>query len=219
MEQLLEESKQQLLHPLGNTRRKLLLLLNVTYVILTPVFLISEKMTSGKFVNDDRLYFVYGSAVLFNFLSLIYNLRFFRKAKRETNRGFPDKNQKSLDLFFGYASLLPILTMSFFNLIGFGNPFNDSILTDFALAQSLLIVTVMIGGRTTLAIWFVVVLVLLFWNVSKRGWDYQYHYATPTEVRRYEQALNKNEPWALERKAELEKAQLNPPKITRYFNI
>jgi len=219
MEQLLEESKQQLLHPLGNTRRKLLLLLNITYVILTPAFLISEKMTSGKFVNDDRLYFVYGSAVLFNFISLIYNLRFFRKATKETDRTFPDKNQKRLDLFLGYSSLIPILVMSFFNLIGFGNPFNDSILTDFALAQSLLIVTVMIGGRTTLAIWFITVLTLLFWNVSKRGWDYQYNYATPTEVSRYEQALNNNEPWALERKAELEKAQLNPPKITRYFNV
>lgn len=219
MEQLLEQSKQQLLHPLGNARRKLLLLLNITYVILTPAYLISEKITSGKFVPDDRLFFIYAVAVAINFAALIHNVRVFRKARTEIERSFPDKNQKWLDLFFGYASILPILLMSFFNLIGFGNPSNDSILTDFALAQSLLIVTVMIAGRKVLAIWFVIVLGLLFWNVFTRGWDYEYHYSTPTEVIQYKQALDKNESWALDRRDELEKAHLSPPKVTRYFNV
>ena len=224
MKQLLEQSKQQLLNPLGNARRKLLIILNIVYCILTPFFLISEKIATGNFVNDSMLYLVYGTAIFCNALSAIYNikiLKHFRMALvvERSEEKYIYRNQKQLDLFFGYASVLPILIMSFFNLIGLGNPFNDSILTDFGLAQSLMIVVVIILGRTGATIWFLVVMCVLFWNVSKRGWSYEYHYSTPSEVTDYKKALENNKPWALERKAELEKNNLSPPKITRYFNV
>lgn len=224
MKQLLEQSKQQLLNPLGEARRKLLIILNIVYIVLVPFFLISEKVATGNFVNDSLLYLVYGTAILFNALSAFYNIKSFRKANRrpaaENNREgrFIQKNQRRLDLFFGYASVLPILFMSLCNMMGLGNPFNDSILTDFALAQSLMIVVVMIIGRIGVFIWFLILVLVLFWNVSKRGWDYEYHYSTPSEVVKYKKALENNEPWALERQIELDKNRLHPPKITRYFN-
>ena len=224
MKQLLEQSKQQLLNPLGEARRKLLIILNIVYVVLVPFFLISEKVATGNFVNDSLLYLVYGTAILLNALSALYNIKIFRKANRrpvaENNKEgrFIRKNQKRLDLFFGYASVLPILFMSLCNMMGLGNPFNDSILTDFALAQSLMIVVVMIIGRIGVFIWFLILVLVLFWNVSKRGWDYEYHYSTPSEVVKYKKALENNEPWALERQIELDKNRLHPPKITRYFN-
>lgn len=224
MKQLLEQSKRQLLTPLGNARRKLLIILNIVYCVLLPSFLISEKIATGKFVNDPIMWLVYGTAILFNALSAFYNILIFtgspilKNASSGARRLIYDR-QKILDAFFGYASVIPVLFMSFCNLMGLGNPFNDAILTDFALAQSLMIVVVIITGRLPVLIWFLIVVAALFWNVSKRGWDYEYHYSTPSEVAAYKKALDNNEPWALERKAELARNDLNPPKITRYFNI
>jgi signal transduction histidine kinase/DNA-binding NarL/FixJ family response regulator len=222
MKQLLEKSKQQLLNPLRDARRKLLIILNVVYCILAPFFLISEKLATGNFVNDSVLYFIYGIAIGFNLLSAIYNILILKNTDKafagNIRKGFIYRKQEKLDLFFGYASAIPILFMSFCNMMGLGNPSNDSILTDFALAQSLMIVVVIILGRKAAVVWFIIVVTVLFWNVSKRGWDYEYHYMAPSEVVRYKDALKKNEPWALQRKAEVEKAGLNPPRITRYFN-
>jgi signal transduction histidine kinase/DNA-binding NarL/FixJ family response regulator len=214
MKALLEESKQQLLNPLGDARRKLLIILNVVYIILVPTYLISEKIATGNFVNDSILYLIYGTAVLCNLISAIYNIRIIKRPKT----GLAFQNRENLDLFFGFASVIPILAMSFFNMVGLGNPSNDAILTDFAMAQSLMIVTVIIIGRKAVIVWFIIVITVLFWNVSSRGWDYEYHYSTPSEVAAYKEALQKNESWALQRKAALENEGLNPPKITRYFN-
>lgn len=224
MKQLLEQSKQQLLTPLGEARRKLLIILNIVYIILVPFFLISEKIAHGAYVNDSLLYVVYGIAILCNLLSAVYNIRIYLRSKHpKPIRSFSNdklfKSQRRLDSFFGYASVLPILFMSFCHMVGFGNPFNDSILTDFALAQSLMIVVVMIIGRIGVFSWFLIIVVVLIWNVSERGWDYEYHYATPTEVAEYKTALALNEPWALKRATELDNHKLQPPRITRYFNI
>lgn len=222
MKQLLEQSKQQLMNPLGEARRKLLIILNIVYVILALFFLISEKIASGKFVHDSVMYCVYGTAIVFNALSAFYNIKIFKSrvsgGKIPQEKKFIQRNQKKLDLFFGYASILPILFMSLCNMLGLGNPFSDAILTDFALAQSLMIVVVMIIGRVGVFIWFVILVVILFWNVSQRGWGYEYHYATPSEVAAYKNALENNESWALARKADLDENKLQPPKITRYFN-
>jgi signal transduction histidine kinase/DNA-binding NarL/FixJ family response regulator len=222
MERLLTESKAQLLNPLGDAKRKLLIILNIVYCILLPYFLISEKITTGSFAPNVWLLFVYMTAFFINLVSAAYNIRLRAKKKKllETNKWSSSQSSREtrLDKILGVASILPILLMSFLNITGFGNPSNDAILTDFALAQSLIIVVVILMGRTATSIWFGIVVLALVFNVAQRGWDYEYHYSTPQEVREYKTALSKNEEWALKRKAELEKEGLNPPKITRYFN-
>jgi signal transduction histidine kinase/DNA-binding NarL/FixJ family response regulator len=223
MQYLLTESKAQLLTPLGDAKRKLLIILNVVYCIMLPYFLISEKVTTGYFAPNSWLLVVYVIAFLLNLFSAIYNLRLRAKKKAllEKNQwSSSESNHKvRIDRILGVTSILPILLMSFLNITGFGNPSNDSILTDFALAQSLIIVLVIILGRAATSIWFVIVVGALVFNVWQRGWNYEYHYSTPTEVAQYKKALAENEEWALKRKAELEQAGLNPPKITRYFNV
>lgn len=225
MEQLLQKSKEQLLNPLGEARRKLLIILNFVYCFLTPFFLISEKIATGKFTNDDRLLVVYFLAVLLNLLSAIYNIIIFRKLKGKPvlTHLFPAehfiyRHQQKLDILVGYISMVPIMLMSFLNMLGFGNPFSDSILTDFALAHSLMIVVVIILGRVAVTIWFLIVMGILAFTVQQRGWNYRYHYATPTEVRAYQEGLEKREVWALERQQELQRESLSPPLVSRYFN-
>ncbi|HEX5171926.1 MAG TPA: ATP-binding protein [Cyclobacteriaceae bacterium] len=225
MEQLLQRSKEQLLNPLGEARRKLLIILNFVYCVLTPFFLISEKIATGKFANDDRLLAVYCTAMLLNLCSAIYNIIIFKRLKGKSilkNIFYEDhaiyRHQRKLDMVFGYISMVPILVMSFLNQIGFGNPFGDALLTDFALAHSLMIVVVLILGRVAVAIWFAVVMSVLIFTVERRGWDYQYHYATPSEVQKFQAGLKAGERWAIERQAELQRERLVSPRITRYFN-
>lgn len=223
MEYLLTESKAQLLNPLGDAKRKLLIILNVVYCIMLPYFLISEKVTTGHFAPNSWLLVVYMIAFLLNLFSAIYNvrLRMKKKALLEKNQWSSSESSQGIriDRILAITSILPILLMSLLNITGFGNPSNDSILTDFALAQSLIIVLVIILGRVATSIWFTIVICALVFNVWQRGWNYEYHYSTPTEVTLYKNALANNEEWALKRKAELEQAGLNPPKITRYFNV
>lgn len=224
MKELLEDSKQQLANPLGDARRILLIILNLLYIILVPIFLSSEKVATGNFVPDPSLYFIYIPAIVLNFVSVVYNIKIFRNKKyrsisgRNLNEGFIYRNQEKIDRFFGWISILPIMIMSFCHLIGVGNPSNDALLTDYALAHSLIIGVVIIIGRKAAVAWFIIVVGVLFWDVSRLGWNYEYHYSTPSEVAKYKEGLNKKESWALERKASLEKSGLNPPKITRYFN-
>lgn len=224
MKELLRDSKQQLAQPLGQARRKLLIILNILYVILVVSFLSSEKISTGSFVPSPCLYFIYIPAIFLNLLSGIYNIKIYGYINNpiiEGKRweGSICKNYKKIDSFVGWASLLPILMMSFCNLIGVGNPSNDALLTDFALATTLIIGAVIIIGRRGAVAWFIVVLAVLFWDVSRLGWNHEYHYSTPSEIVKYKASLEKNESWALERKVELEKNHLNPPKVSRYFNI
>lgn len=223
MEELLQRSKEQLLNPLGEARRKLLIILNIVYCVLTPAFLVSEKIATGRFVNDDRLLIVYCIAAFLNLLSAVYNILIFIKLGGKASQAlhpehFLYKHQPKLDVLVGYASMVPIMLMSFLNMLGFGNPFSDSLLTDFALAHSLMIVVVIILGRTAVAIWFVIVVAVLVFTVDKRGWDYQYHYATPSEVEAYQEGLRTGETWAVERQKELHREKLAPPLVSRYFN-
>lgn len=223
MNRLLNNSIEALSNPLKDARRKLLIILNVLYVLLLIIFLSSEKISTGNFVPDPELYFIYIPAFVLNLTSAIYNIKVFRYnriSQYPSNKIdlFLYRHAQNIDLFIGWTSLIPIITMSFCNLIGLGNPSNDALFTDYALAQSLIIGAVLIIGRKAASVWFIIVLAVLVWDVSRLGWNYEYHYLTPTEITQYKTALKKNDPIALARKHELEKNGLNPPKAARYFN-
>jgi len=200
----------------------LLIFINIAYIVLVPVFLLSEKISTGSFVPHPGLYFVYGPVALINFFSALYNLTVLKNNKSIIPQWLWERlihNREKTDFLIGWASLVSIMIMSFCNIIGFGNPSNDPILTDFALAHSLIILAVVIIGRKIALIWFLVVVAVLIYDVSSLGWDYQYHYLTPVEVSRYKLALENKQDWALKREVALTRNRLNPPKITRYFNV
>jgi two-component system, LytTR family, sensor kinase len=116
------------------------------------------------------------------------------------------------------GSLVTLMCMSFLNMIGYGNPSYDSIMTDFALGHSLIVLAAVLVGRKLAIIWFIIVLGALLFVTTQHGWNYQYNYLTPSESNKYEKAVQENKPWAIARKLELEKYGLKPPKISRYFN-
>ncbi|MEM0969649.1 MAG: hypothetical protein AAGJ31_09885, partial [Verrucomicrobiota bacterium] len=108
---------------------------------------------------------------------------------------------KRYDTWLSWGSMLSIMYMSFCNMNGVGNPFNDALITDFALGHSLIIVAIIIIGKRGAFVWFLIVVASLLYDMDQRkGWDYQYHYMTPKEAEHYEKALANNETWATERR-------------------
>lgn len=216
----LEAARTKLRLTFKNKRVFLIIYLNLTYLILCPIFLISEKIGSGHFVPHPLLGFVYAFVWIANVLSMTFNLYRIKKIRlplyQELENQFgADRIEKCLCS----ASIISLMSMNFLNMIGFGNPSSDSLLTDFAFGHSLIIITIILLGRTSAFIWFFITLSTLFYVSVSRGFSYQYHFLTPQEAKNYEQNLVKNEPAALLRQIELKKAGLNPPNVSRYFNV
>lgn len=223
MSELLARAKSELDQPLRNARRKLLIILSISYVVLLIVFTTSEKIATGKFVPDYRLYFIYVPAFLLNVFSAFYNIKMLLLERRgtgyaDTDSSFIVRNHQRIDPIIGWLSIVPIMAMSFCNLIGLGNPCNDAIFTDYAMAHILIIGAVIVIGRKGAVIWFCIVIAVLVWDTNRLGYDYEYNYLTPGESKEYRVALEQARPEAIARKAELEQSGLNPPKVSRYFN-
>ncbi len=225
MEQLLASCKEQLLKPSKEAKRKLLITLNVLYILFAIFFLTSEKAAEGRATPTDYLlYFVYLPALSINFLSAVYNLLALRlngiqySVDKSALTSWFGSNKPMLDQVTTWASVLVVMYMSVNNMMGMGNPSNDAIITDYALAHSLILVAYVLIGRIPAFIWFTMVVGILTFNINKNGWDYRFHYLTPTEVEKYEVGLVENQQWALDREAELVESGLNPPRLTRYFN-
>ncbi|MBO0936356.1 histidine kinase [Fibrella sp. HMF5335] len=223
LKQLLERSRQQLTQPFSNVQRRLLYVINTTYLALTPIFLISEKLATGSYVPDSRLWFVYGFVWFANLISGIYaflSLRDNRLTVLGKRFDFSSLQRDSrIERFLRWISVLSVMLMSTANMMGIGNPSTDAILTDFALAHSLIVLSAMILGRTVMLTWSVIVLAILTYvTFGQLGYSYRFNYLTPNESVRYERALEQKQVWALNRQAVLNANHLNPPQASRYFN-
>ena len=208
LKQLLERSRQQLIRPFSNVQRRLLYLINIAYLFLTPVFLVSEKMATGAYVPDDRLWFIYSFVWLTNLISGIHaylslegnKIRFFGKHLNLSRLLHNTRLESSLR----WLSVLSVMLMSVTNMAGVGNPSTDSLLADFVLAHSLIVLAAMILGRVVMLIWSgIVMLILTYVTFGQLGYSYRFNYLTPDEAVRYEKGLDQKQTWAVDRQAVL----------------
>ena len=221
LKELLERSRHQLTRPFAKIQRRLMLLVNVAYMILMPIFLVSEKIATGQFVPHPILGVVYSVVGLVNFVSAAYTFLVFRDSKKIRLWGLTVtlKSDKRTEVALRWASVLSVWLLSICNMIGIGNPSTDSLLVDFALGHSLIILAAMVLGRRAAFVWFTIIVSILFYvTFFKLGYNYRFNYLTPDESIRYERALTQNQQWALNRNAVLKANGLNPPLASRYFN-
>lgn len=219
--QLLERARHQLTQPFAKSQRTLLVLLNLFYLVLVPVFLFSEKVATDRFVPHPALGWVYGLVGTVNLISGVYNvvLLWDWAFLPWLGRLLRIKQTYWFDTYTRWGSVLTVMGMSFCHMIGLGNPSSDAILTDFALGHSLIIISAILIGRPPAFVWTSIVFSLLCYDTFvQRGYDYQYNYLTPAESARYEAAVEQQKPWALSRQEQLRAASLNPPHVSRYFN-
>ena len=216
----LEAASAKLRATFKNKRVYLIMYLNGTYLLLCPVFIISEKIGSGYFVPHPLLGVVYAFVWITNCLSMIFNLNSLGKIKIHLFKRFVDRyGIDKVERILCSTSIISLMTMSFLNMSGFGNPSNDSLLTDFPFGHSLIIITIILLGKRSAFVWFLITLSTLLYVSLSRGMDYKYHYLTPKEARVYEEKLTQNDPTALNRQVELKAEGLNPPNVSRYFNV
>ena len=216
----LEAARAKLSTTFKNKRVYLIICLNITYLILCPIFIISEKIGSRHFVPHPLLGFVYAFVWIANCSSMMFNLNSIGKIKFQLFKRFVDTfGVDRVEGFLCSTSVISLMTMSFLNMSGFGNPSNDSLLTDFPFGHSLIIITIILLGRRSAFIWFIITLSTLLYVSLSRGMDYKYHYLTANEVKIYEKKLIQKDPIALNRQAELKAQGLNPPNVSRYFNV
>lgn len=224
LKQLLERSRQQLTRPFSDVQRRLLSVINITYLVLVLIFLVGEKLATGSYVPDNRLWFVYGLVWLTNLISGVYAYLSLKDSKVAIFGRLLDfstlKRNSRIEQAIRWASVLSLMLMSVANLVGIGNPSTDSLLTDFAMAHSLIVLAAMMLGRTAMLSWSaIVVVILIYVTFGKLGYSYRFHYLTPGESVRYERALEQRQAWALNRQAVLKTNHLIPPQASRYFNI
>lgn len=179
---------------------------------------------TGKYVLAQPLMYVYTASIIISIVASIFN---FLKLYNQKGKILLDKNSllkriianSRIDTALSTICVILILSMSVGGIFGYGNTSSDALLTNFSFAHAMIISTVLIIGRKGAIAWGFIVIGALFYNMDHLGWDYEYHYLTPTEVKAYKAALAVNDKTALERKAELEKNKLSPPSAKKYFRL
>ncbi|SFE96339.1 sensor histidine kinase [Spirosoma endophyticum] len=222
IQQLLSRALQAIRRPVAESQRRLLLVVNITYLVLAAEYILTEWFSTGKAVPEQILWYVYVLVGVTNAVSCVYTYVNMSPSKSRKILGFTIafETTNKFEQRLRWASLIAIMIMSFCFMIGLGNPSNDTLLTDFALGHSLIVLVAMLLGREASFIWFSIVLsILVYTTFIQKGYSSQYNYMTQTESMRYESALAKGEKWALNRQELLKSQHMNSPKASRYFNM
>ncbi|RYF45410.1 MAG: histidine kinase, partial [Cytophagaceae bacterium] len=126
LKHLLERSRLKLTRPFSNVQRRLIYVINVTYLLLTPIYLISEKMATGLYVPDNRLWFVYGFVGLANLVSGIFAFVTLKTnhvtilGKRLDSSKL--RSDSRIEQTLRWTSLVSVMCLSVVNTMGIGNP-------------------------------------------------------------------------------------------------
>jgi hypothetical protein len=224
MNELLQESRRRLLYPLAEMKMIYLIIFNFINVFMTISFMLSGKAMTGQYVLAQPLMYTYISSIILSFIAALFNFikLYDQKGKISLSHTSVIKKiitNKKVDDTLAVISVILILSMSVGGILGYGNKSSDALLTNFSFAHAMIIATVLIIGRKGALTWGFCVIVALFYNMHTLGWDYEYHYLTPTEVKEYKTKLAANDKAALERKAELEANKLSPPSSKKYFRL
>ena len=224
MRDLLQESKDMLNLPLIRNRRSYLIIFNLANAALTIAFMISLKVVTGKYVVAPPLIYLYISSIIISFLTAGFNIIKLNNEKDNYLGKIACQKRLIIDNTFidnllAWVSVLLILSMSFFGILGYGTSVTEAIFTNFSFAHSLIIASVLIVGRVPAIVWGCIILVVLVIDADRVGWNLNISPQTPTEVTQYQEGLARGEQWALARKAELEVHHLTTINISKYARL
>ena len=219
---LLENARQRIQAPFSQMRQHLLTIYNIVFVLGASAYLLSEKAATGHFFPDPFLGYMYGLVGLTNLISAVYHLYYGKNTliSRWFGIQITTQPQKRVKTVLRWSSVLAVMALSALFMLGIGNPSSDSLVGDFALGNLLIVLSAMILGRQVSIGWSIIVMgILIYISFFERGYSYQYNYLTPDESARYEADLARGLPAALNRQAILREHHLNPPSVSRYFNM
>jgi serine phosphatase RsbU (regulator of sigma subunit) len=206
---VLSEASALLSQPSKNTKRKILIAVNLTFVSVAILHWIIQLVQFGKLPDPARDLIILPLLVLINGSSAFYNL----KVLFATWQG-----KKILNDLTGWATVIFLQLMA---LAVVHNNINTatSILEDFAFSAVIIFITGTVLNRTAAVVWFFVCIVSLYMAFQNRGTDFEYHLMTKQEVIDYETKLKNNDPQALKRLEVTKQEKITPLPISLYATV
>lgn len=184
---VLEEATEILEEPSKNTKRKILVSLNLILGLVCALHVVIQLATLGRLPDPARDMIVLPLILFCNLGSALYNFRVLRGTQRLSPR---------LDAISRWTTVL-LIQLASLVIVHFNLNTASSILMDHSLSILTIFLTgVLLGPRMALA-WAAVTLMSLLAAVQQRGLDFEYVLMTRAEVA----ALQRLDPAAFEARA------------------
>jgi sigma-B regulation protein RsbU (phosphoserine phosphatase) len=208
-EDVLSQSRQLLQKPSKNTKRKILIAVNFSVVLIGLIHLITQILQFGQLPDPARDLIMYPLIIILNVFSGVYNLKIISR-DIEGNR--------FLNYFTSWASII-VLQVVAIAIVHFNPNTANSFLFDFVLSGILIFICSTVLNKKVALVWFVVASISLYVAYENRGTEFTYHMLTQKEVRQFEKKLEENDPQALERYETLIEENKKPLPIQLYMSI
>lgn len=206
---VLTEAGQMLSEPSRNTKRKILIAMNLAFVAVLLLHLVIQLIEFGTLPDPARDMIFYPLIILINSISAIYNLRvLFSKIEASKGKEFWSK----------WSSLG--ITMILSLLIVHTNPnLATSLLVDFGFSVILLFVIGTLVGQRAAVIWFIVTGISLYMAYLNVGPGFEYHLLTPDQVTEINKQLKAGDPGTQQYLDNLKEKRLLPLPIGLYASV
>ncbi len=206
---VLLQASQLLLTPSKDTKLKILISVNATFLIVAIIHLFTQLATYGTLPDPARDMIMFPIIIVINGFSVFYNARVLAK-KRGANRRW--------DIVTSWTSVLIIMLYAI--AIVHSNPNTaTSLLLDFSLSLILIFVASTVLGKRVALIWLLISIASLFIAIRNRGNDFEYHLLTKTEYTNYKELIQQNDQTTIALQKERADQKLTPLPIGLYFNV
>jgi two-component system LytT family sensor kinase len=214
--QLLQDTIIELKKLLGNTSRKVVVILCVTQLICANGYYLSQKITTGRFFYHYSIGVANCSLSLFCLFTAIYYYRLLNDKPFVFISKIEQRYSFSVEIILKWILCLSSMIYITFVMCGSGNINSDTLLFEFSLGLTLIFIISMILGKNIALLWTIIVVFILFFVYNDQNGSVRYNYLTPAESQNYEAALLAKKKWAIEREQILTKNNLKPPLKTKY---
>lgn len=206
---VLIEASQLLQQPSKNTKRKILIAVNVTFVIVALLHLSIQLIQFGKLPDPERDMVLFPLLLIINAFSAIYNLRVLL---------LDLQGNTFLNRFTVWSSMIILQLLAV--LVVHTNPNSaNSILFDFVLSSVVLFIVGTALNRTAAIIWLCICFISLYVAYHTRGTDFTYYLMTKQEVAELSAKVAAKDPAALQRMETAAKEHIVPLPLSLYVTI
>jgi serine phosphatase RsbU (regulator of sigma subunit) len=206
---ILIQSTELLQKPSKNTKRKILISVNLIFILMTSVHLITQLVQFGKLPDPARDMVLYPMLLAINLISAIYNL--YVILKEINGSGF-------WNTFTAWSTVIILMVLALATVHANPNT-GTSILFDFALSIIIVFICGTVLNRNVAVVWLVISIISLYMAHYNRGADFQYQFLTKQETKDFNQKLQQKDPQAIARLDTLNKEKIAPLPLSLFFSI
>ena len=188
IEHLLQDTIIELKKLLGNTSRKVVVILCVTQLICANGYYLSQKITTGRFFYHYSVGVANCSLSLFCLFTAIYYYRLLNDKPFVFISKIEQRYSFSVELILKWILCLSSMIYITFVMCGSGHIYSDTLLFEFSLGLTLIFIISMILGKNIALLWTIIVVFILLFVYNDQNGSVRYNYLTPAESQKYEAA-------------------------------